>query len=367
MRVYVLSTIGGVIAPPAGTGLRRQHHGYAIYSLIPVFLLRRPSPARHSRAQLCSSELPNCSALVAETTWKSNLPQYTSHPDAAYLKASALVAELLQLIESAPRSYGSSPPPPYTQNPDEQPPPYLTSESLAYPHGHIAEAALLAPFEKSSQQSVHTPGNAAMVDTIDFGDTSGVQTRGKAAKKAAKKAQQSRWLDDGDEGGGAQNGDDGAGDGGNAGGGDGGSGAGGNDDGGGGDDNNDDWGYGGKKNKKNKKKKQEEEEKKKQEEEEKKKQEEEEAKKKEEEDAAAAAAGDNGGNFLNWADDVNEANADDDWAGFTTTKTKDKKKKGKKVNFTLYIARFISNFTYRIRKQQLLPLHMQTQLQRSTT
>ena len=68
MRVYVLSTTGGVIAPPAGTGLRRQHHGYAIDSLIPAFLLRRPSPARYFRAQLCLSELPNYSALVAETT-----------------------------------------------------------------------------------------------------------------------------------------------------------------------------------------------------------------------------------------------------------------------------------------------------------
>jgi hypothetical protein len=201
---------------------------------------------------------------------KSNLPQYATHPDAAYLKASVLVAELLQLIRSTPQSYGT-PPPPYTHNPDEVPPSYSPSESLAYARAQATESAPCAPSEKTSQESAHIPGNAAMVDTIDFGDTSTVQTRGKGAKKAAKKAQQAKWLDSGDEGGG-KNGDDGDGDGGNTGGGDGGSGAGGNDDGGGGDDNNDDWDFGGKKNKKNKKtKKQEEEEKKKQEEEEQKK------------------------------------------------------------------------------------------------
>ena len=252
-----------------------------------------------------------------------------------HLKASALVAELLQLIQSAPQFYEASPPP-YTENPDKVPPSYLTSESLAYARAPVAESAPSAPLQKSSPKSVQSSGNAAMVDTIDFGDTSAVQTRGKGAKKAAKKAQQSKWLDSGDEGGGLD-GDGGNGDGGNAGGGegggDGGSGAGGNDDGDGGDDNNDDWDFGAKKNKKNRKSK-------KQEEEEKKKQEEEEQKKKEEEDAAAV----NGGNFLNWADDANEANADDDWAGFTATKTKDKKKKGKKVNIPLRGKRFISDF-----------------------
>jgi hypothetical protein len=285
---------------------------------------------------------------------KSNLPQYATHPDAAYLKASVLVAELLQLIRSTPQSYGT-PPPPYTHNPDEVPPSYSPSESLAYARAQATESAPCAPSEKTSQESAHIPGNAAMVDTIDFGDTSTVQTRGKGAKKAAKKAQQAKWLDSGDEGGG-KNGDDGDGDGGNTGGGDGGSGAGGNDDGGGGDDNNDDWDFGGKKNKKNKKTK-------KQEEEEKKKQEEEEQKKKDDEKAAAAGSG---GNFLNWADDANEANMDEDWAGFTATKSKDKKKKGKKVNSPLYITRFISDFMYRIRMQQLLLLQIHMRLQRST-
>ena len=197
-----------------------------------------------------------------------------------------------------------------------------------------------------------------MVDAIDFGDTSAVQTRGKAKKQAAKKAQQEKWLDSGDEGG-AQNGDGADGDGGNAGGnggGDGGSGAGGNDNGGGGDDNNDDWDFGGKKNKKNKKSK-------KQEEEEKKKQEEEEQRKREEEDAAGAV---NGGNFLNWADDANEANMDDDWAGFTATKPKEKKKKVKKVNHFLSGTCFISDFLYRMSMLELLSLQTQTQLRRST-
>jgi hypothetical protein len=270
-----------------------------------------------------SPSLPIACDSISGHDPKSNLPQIATHPDAAYLNASALVAELLQLIQSAPQSYGA-PPPPYTQNPDGAPPPYSISESLAHARAQIAETAPGAPIEKISQDSTHPPGNAVMVDTIDFGDTSAVQTRGKGAKKAAKRAQQAKWAGPDDEDG-AKDGEDGDGDGGNAGGGDGGSGAGGNDGGGGGgDDNNDDWDLGGKKNKKNKKTK-------KQEEEEKKKQEEEERKKKEEEEAAAAAAS-SGGNFLNWADDANEANMDDNWAGFTAPKSKDKKKKGKKVN-----------------------------------
>ena len=144
---------------------------------------------------------------------------------------------------------------------------------------------------------------------IDFEDSSNVQTRGKkAAKKAAKQAQQAKWLGSGDEGEGgtAGGGEDGTG----GGGGDGGSGAGGD---GGGDDNNgggddgNDWAFGGGKKNKKKSKKQ---------------QEEEEEQKKKDEEAA--------GNSLSWADDAIGANAEDEWtAGFTSKK--DKKKKGKKV------------------------------------
>ena len=268
---------------------------------------------------LVSIELANChSPSTTLSHWKSDLPQCATQPDAAYLKASALVAELLQLIESTPHSYGT-PPPAYTEDPDQTPPPYSTSESLACARVEIADSA--PPALVGSPQIRGRDLHNAMMDTIDFGDNPGVQSRGKGAKKAAKKAQQAKWLESDNEDG-AKNGEDaGNGDGGDAGGGDGGSGAGGGGGDGGGDDNNDDWGFGGgKKNKKNKKSK-------KQEEEEKKKQEEEEQRKKDEEQAASTSG--NGGNFLSWADDANEANAEDDWAGFTTKK--DKKKKGKKV------------------------------------
>ena len=176
--------------------------------------------------------------------------------------------------------------------------------------------------------------------SIDFGSNSGLQTRGKGAKKAAKKAQQAKWLDsdnedggkgaDGGEGG---DGDNGGGDGGGAGG-----------DGGGDEGGGDDWdfGGGGKKSKKKSKKKQEEEE-------------EEEQRKKEEEAAGKQEDGASKGNTLDWANDANDANGDDNWGGFSTGK-KDKKKKGKKVGFEIHI-NFDDSNTFRVPKMwQLCPI-----------
>ena len=71
----------------------------------------------------------------------------------------------------------------------------------------------------------------------------------------------------------------------------------------------------------------------------------EERKKKEEQDAAAATSS-SAGNFLSWADEANEANIDDTWAGLTTTKSKDKKKKGKKVSVPTNNMRFSSDLMY---------------------
>ena len=142
---------------------------------------------------------------------------------------------------------------------------------------------------------------------VDFGDASGIQTRGKKAA-AKKKAQTFSWGDDDNGGEGQTNGEGGDGTGDGAGGGDSGTGGAGDD--GNGEDQGDDdaWGFGSsKKDAKKKKKKQEEEE---------------EQKAKEEAEAAAATTG-----TLNWADDANE-NLDDDWtSGFTTAKDKKKKKK----------------------------------------
>lgn len=216
------------------------------------------------------------------------------------MKASALVAALLQQLQEASQPYGA--PPPYS---DETEPPSYFKEDLASVNISRDDSAP-AYIETVKKNTQRNPGDMDL--SIDFGDTSGVQTRGKkAAKKAAKQAQQSKWLDSGDEGSGAAGeggeGGDGFGDGD-----DGANGAGGGGDdngGGGGDENNDDWGFGSKKDKKKTKKQKDEEE----------------AKKKEEEEAANA-------NSLSWADETNTANAEDEWTtGFAAKKDKKKKKK----------------------------------------
>lgn len=194
---------------------------------------------------------------------------------------------------------------------EERVPSHALYESLAYPA--VLAAADSPP--SSSSRGFNLPATE-MNASIDFGDTTGIQTRGKKQKKKA--AQQAKWFDSDNEGEGATAGDgggDGAGEGDGGGGNAGGDGGGDDNNGGGGDD--DDWDFGGSKKSKKKNKK-------KQEEEEKKKQEEEEQKKKEEEEAAKGAA-----DPLSWADETNAA-ADEDWTmGFGSKK--DKKKKNKKV------------------------------------
>ena len=228
-----------------------------------------------------------------------------SYSNDLYLKASALVAALLQQISSLPAPYGADPPQSQSSAPNAECEEALAKASVVVHHS--------APSPTVSQRSDRPRRSSfdTMSFNVDFGDTSGVQTRGKkATKKAAKQAQQAAWFASGDEGEGGAAGEDGEE---GAGGGDGsnGAGGGGGDDngGGGGDDGGDDWAFGG--NKKTKKKS-------------KKKEEEEEEQKRKDEEAANAAGS------LNWADDANTAAADDDWAAGFTAK-KDKKKKGKKV------------------------------------
>lgn len=234
-----------------------------------------------------------------------------------YLRAAALVAELLESLAFSSTLYDTTPPPPYDR--EDSPPLYSPSEALVQPPAE-KPGFPTSPPDLHRQSLPHQPDDGIMPVSIDFDEVSGVQSRGKAAKKAAKKAQQAKWLESDNEDAGQAGADGG---GGGGGGDDNGSGAGGSG-GGGGDDNHnngddgDDWfGGGSKKNKKKNKKKQEEEERKRQEEED-------EKKKREEEDAMG------GMNTLSWADDANEANANDDWTTSFSSK-KDKKKKGKKV------------------------------------
>lgn len=236
--------------------------------------------------------------------------------------------------------------------------PPLSPELESLAHARIKSPSSAPPMldaREIKRSQIGLLQNPMMEDSINLGDASGVQSRGKG-KKAAKKAQQAKWQgsENGDNAPNGEGGNDAEGGGGGADGG-GNSNAGGNGDGGagggaGGDDG-DDWDFGGKKNKKNKKKAKQEEEKKTQEEEEDKarqeeedkarqeeedeiarqeeegkKTQEEEQRRKKEEDAAAA-------NTLSWANDTNDANVDTEWAGFSTKK----KKKGKKVsNATLH-------------------------------
>ena len=217
------------------------------------------------------------------------------------MKASALVAALLQQLEEAHQPHGA----PLSYSDETSPPPYPEEDLASVDISRdVSAPAYIEAIKKTTQRN---PGN--MDFSIDFGDTSGVQSRGgkKATKKAAKQAQQSKWLDSGDEGSGAAGeggeGGDGFGTGGDR---DNNAGGGGDDNGGGGgDDNGDDWDLGGKKNKKKTKKQKDEEE----------------AKKREEEEAANA-------NSLSWADETNTANAEDEWTtGFASKKDKKKKKK----------------------------------------
>jgi hypothetical protein len=201
-----------------------------------------------------------------------------------------LVAELLKEIASLPRFHVPSPPGDPPQLPLED-----TADALARASVHVDATA------PTRSQNRSSTSHQAMDFKVDFGDTSGFQTRGKAKKKKATTSfawDEPEGNKDGDGTAGGEGGDGAGG----AGGGDGAGGAGGDDGKGGGDD---DWtaGFTSAKDKKKKKRQ------------------EEEQKKKDEEEAAA-------NNTLNWADDTNDANADDDWTtGFVSKADKKKKKK----------------------------------------
>jgi hypothetical protein len=236
----------------------------------------------------------------------------------SHRKAFALVAELLLSIARLPRPHEDD-----SLLNDGDPsalPSHLDSECLAKARIELAASApAKSEAKETKSREIELLRDPAMEDSVNLGDFTGIQTRGKAAKKAAKKAQQAKWMDSDNEDG-AKNGEggnDGEGGGGNDGGG--GGGGGGNGDGGAGGDDGDEWDFGGKKNKKNKKKA-------KQEEEEKRAREEEEERKKREEAAAA--------HTLSWADETNDANVDDEWAAFSSKK--EKKKKGKKVSLIAF-------------------------------
>lgn len=235
------------------------------------------------------------------------------------------------------------PAPAYEDTLDDAPPDYTASDALAT--ARIAAAPLSAPTPPPPYGPLRAPEPASPPfpplssiellekerarPKVDFSSVDNVREHAKKKKKAAQKT--AAWALSDDEGDKKKN-DAGAGDGGDgAGGADGGDGGGAGGDGGGGDDNNgggddgDDWndvGGGGKKNKKKKKGKS-------ADEEEEEKKAEEEAKKAEEEAAEAATA--DAGATDAWGDPAagaGDANPDDEWGGFTTAKSK-KKKKGK--------------------------------------
>lgn len=218
---------------------------------------------------------------------------YTEFP--AYFKAFALIAELRNLFEI--------PPPAYHDALDDQPPEYDEENSVARARVETTGLAPAGPItDKKTRSLLHEPN---LDVKIDFDDNSRFRQAAKKKKNNAKKKANNSNInnnnnapDDNAAGGGDDSGD-GAGAGGDAG-----EGAG-----GGGDDDGE------------KKRKEEEEERKRKDEEEEQKKKEEEAKAKEEAEAAASAS-------LSWADETNDANAVDDWGGFTTTTKKKKKKKG---------------------------------------
>lgn len=222
----------------------------------------------------------------------------------ALFDAIVLVNELISQ-NAEPAGYGA-PPPPYSDALDDLPPEYSMLPALAEAKTFTHKSA---PPKAQSKQSPNGSPKSKPASSIDFESTHGFRQHGKKqkAKMAAKKTVpvQSTSGGDGDDdkkdetiespggggGGGSAGGDDGGGD-------------------GGGNDDGDGWGEWNASSKKKKSKKKEEEE-------------EEERKRKEEEAAAAGTAATN----LSWADDVDGANDDGTWAGFTAAGKKDKKKK----------------------------------------
>lgn len=224
-----------------------------------------------------------------------------------------LVAELLYSIATTPAAYGTLPLGYHDGDTSNDP---LDDQSLARACIVTDASAPLTLSHKAGSPSSHSPSARNMDFGFDWGGAGGFQTRGKKKKAATPANKFDAFGDNNDEkkddaGANGSGGDDGLGGSGNGGA----SGAGGGDDNnnGGGDDDDDTWGFStGKKAKKKTKKQLEEEE--------------EERRRKEEEEAQAAS----NTNALSWADDTNDANANEDWTmSWGGAKTKDKKTKKK--------------------------------------
>jgi hypothetical protein len=240
----------------------------------------------------------------------------------SYFRAIALINEVV-LQTRQPASYGT-PPPTYDDALNDLPPEYSIHPTTAEARVILRDGTPSNLLPKNGAETPYTRDKPSPSIIIDFESAAGIRQRvSKKQKKAAKKVAQEKWGGDDEDEDKTQDGNqdgtggDGGGDGGNAGGDGGGDGGG-----GGGGDGWDDWATGGSK-KKNKKKKKEEEE-------------DEERKRQEEEEAAAAAKATTTTNNLSWADEMNDANPDDEWAGFTSVGKTDKKKKKGTVRRTTY-------------------------------
>lgn len=228
-----------------------------------------------------------------------------------------LVAELLYSIANTPAAYGTLPLGYHDDDFSSQD--LYSDESLARACITSDASAPLSILHSPASPSLTSPSTSNMDFGFDWGGSGGFQTRGKGKKKTTAAPKFSFGDDDekkDDAGANGAGGDDGLG--GSGGGGANGAGGGGDDNNGAGDDD-DTWGFstGGKKNKKKTKKQLEEEE--------------EERKRKEEEEEAQAATANT--NALSWADDANDANANEDWTmSWGGAKSKKDKKKTTKVS-----------------------------------
>ncbi|KAK2742563.1 hypothetical protein FQN57_005189 [Myotisia sp. PD_48] len=271
-------------------------------------------------------------------------PKSQTYPLLSILNTTPLLEQ--SLIPEANFAPVLRPPPTYDDALSDPPPEYSGDD---YAHGRcdVGENAPMSvgPRQKEKSSSTTTLFEDPFATIhINLDDSSRFRSHAKKKKGAAAKKQDA-WADTPEDSGAAKPGDDGGAAGGADGGGEGGAGAGGAGGGGGGND--DDWAP--TSNKKKKKTKKEEEEKKRKEEEEKRRKEEEEEaetkrkkeeeeaeekRRKEEEEAEAATKADAwnvgtaAGNEFSWADEVDNANGEDNWDGFASTT---KKKKGKKA------------------------------------
>lgn len=268
--------------------------------------------------------------LLLMTYARIQLPLSTASYRLALLRAIALADDLLS-HSSDVLGYGS-PPPTYDDAINDLPPEYSTLPAQAEAKPSSPASAPPRPQKKSAISSL-----------IDFDGSSTFRQHGKKQKaKLAAKSTAPAGAPAGGNGGGEKRDDEPAG--GN------GAGSGGGDDnggggGGGGDEEPwDDWTTSSKKKKS------------------KKKEEEEEKKKKEEEEAAGANSG---ANNLSWADDVDGANDDDTWAGFTSVSKNDKKKKKDLVSIVSPVDQVI--FTYCLFSSAQTRLMARTTISRKST